>query len=62
MRNKQNRFTTRPKLQDALEAFLTEPAISDTQYFVDDENIRVNFRGHRERQPHVHAGRVLLNR
>jgi hypothetical protein len=44
------------------EALLLEDDVADGKDLVDDENLRLEVRGNRERQPHVHATRIALHR
>ena len=44
------------------EAFLLELDIADRQHLVDDQDFRFQMRGHGERQPHIHARTVALDR
>ena len=44
------------------EALLLERDVADRQHLVDDQDLRLEVRGDRERQPHVHAARVALDR
>ena len=57
--------TVRPPLADVVhlaEALLLEPRVADREHFVDDQDLRLEVRRDREREPHVHAARVVLHR
>ena len=41
---------------------VAEMQVADRQHLVDDQDLRLEMRGDRERQPHVHAARVVLHR
>ena len=36
--------------------------IADSQHFVDNQNLRLEVRGHRKRKPNVHSRRIVLHR
>ena len=44
------------------EAFLLERGVTDGENFVDEKYLGLEMRRHREREPHVHAARVPLDR
>ena len=44
------------------EALLLERRVADRQHLVDEQDLRLEVRGDRERQAHVHAARVALHR
>ena len=57
--------TVRPLLRHVVhlaEALLLELRVAHRQHLVDDQDLGLEVRGHRERQPHVHAARVVLHR
>ncbi len=47
---------------EALEAFALERLVTDGQDLVDEEYVGLHVDGHREPEPHVHTGRVVLYR
>ena len=49
-------------LGQLLVALALEGFVADRQHLVDQEHVGVDVDGHRERQPDVHAGRVVLHR
>ena len=53
-----------PRLTSSIlpEALLLELRVADGEHFVDDQDLRLEVRRDRERQPHVHAGGVALDR
>ena len=42
--------------------FLWKSASPDGEHLVHDEDVGLEVRGHGEREPHVHAARVVLHR
>src|SRR5690242_892673 len=46
----------------ATEAFLLEMEVPNRQHLVDDQDFRLEVRGDREGQPHIHARRITLHR
>ena len=57
--------TVRPCLRDVAhfpEALLLERGVADGEHFVDEQDLGLEMRGDRERQPQVHAARVALDR
>ena len=57
--------TVRPPLRDVVhlaEALLLEARVADRQHLVDDQDLGLEVRGDGEREPHVHAARVVLHR
>ena len=57
--------TVRPPLGHVAhlaEALLLELGVADRQHLVDDQDFRLQVRGHGERQPHVHAAGIVLDR
>ena len=62
MRDNDDGFPGLDKCVDLLQTAFSERRVSHRHGFVDDQNIRVDAHGHRETQPHIHAGRVLLHR
>ena len=47
-------------LVEHVEALLLEGRVADGQHLVDQQDVRVDLDRHRERQPDVHAGGVVL--
>ena len=56
--------TVRPRghVLHLAEALLLEGGVADRQHLVDDQDLRLEVRGHGEGQAHVHAARVVLHR
>ena len=57
--------TVRPSPGDIAhlaEALLLERGVADGQHLVDDQDLRLQMRGHGEREAHVHAARIALHR
>ena len=42
--------------------FFWNCGVADRQHFIDDQDLRLEMRGHRKGQPHVHAAGVALDR
>src|SRR5439155_1223451 len=42
--------------------FLLERSVADGQHLVDHQNLRLQVRSHRKRQPHVHPARIVFYR
>src|SRR5207253_9719228 len=43
------------------EAFLLELGVPDGEHLVDEQDLRLQVRGYREREPYLHAARVALH-
>ena len=43
-------------------AFLLKLRVANSQHFIDDQDLRLQMRRHRERQAHIHAAAVPLHR
>ena len=57
--------TVRPSRADVVhlaEALLLKRDVADREHLVDEQDLRLEVRRHRERQPHLHAARVVLDR
>ena len=57
--------TVRPSRATSLilpEALLLERGVADREHLVDEQNLGLEMRGDRERESHVHAARVALDR
>ncbi len=50
------------ELLHASEAATLELRVADREHLVDEEDLRLEVRRDREREPHVHAARVALHR
>ena len=48
VRNHKNRLARISKLPDAIKTLFSKSPVSDTQYFVDNQNVRINLGGNRE--------------
>jgi hypothetical protein len=53
------RMTFVNNLLHSIEAFLLEDSVSDRQYFVEDDDFRVQMGCDRKRQPNVHATGII---
>ena len=62
VRAEEDRLPLLLELADLVDALLLKVAVADRQRLVDDEDVGIDVDGDRERQPHVHAGRVRLHR
>ncbi len=62
MRHEQDGGAACTDLFDARKAFHLEADVTHRQCFVDDQHIRFGVDGHRERQAHVHAAGIGLDR
>jgi hypothetical protein len=49
-------------LLDPPQAAMSEGLVADRQHLVDQQHVRIGVHCHREAQPHVHAGGVVLDR
>src|SRR5262245_29314650 len=61
VRNVQDRLAGSSETPDSFKALLLKGAISHRENFINQQNIRIDFRCYGERQAHVHARRVLLH-
>ena len=62
VRNIQKRRSSRQKLLHTALAPLAELIVADRQNLIDNQDIRLNHRRHRESKPRLHTGRIILNR
>ena len=53
--DEQDRAAVAADVAHLAEALLLERGVADGEHFVDDQDLGLEVRGHRERQPHVHA-------
>ena len=60
--DEQDRRARRLHLPDAPDALVLKDRVADGQRLVDEQDIRIDVNGGRERQPHEHAARVRLHR
>ena len=44
------------------EALFLEIDVADGEHFIDEQNFRLEMRGHGKRQPHVHPARIMFHR
>ena len=51
-----------PEILHAAQAAVAEMQVADRQHLVDDQDLRLEVRRHRKRQPHEHAAGVVLHR
>ena len=62
VRDEEHRAAVRAEVLHAPEAATLELRVPDGEHLVDEQDLRLEVRGHREREPHVHAARVALHR
>ena len=62
VRYEQHRPARRAELLHPAEAAPLELGVADREHLVDEEDLRLEMRGDREREPDVHAARVALHR
>ena len=62
MADEEQRPARGQELLDAPQAAVGEGLVADRQHLVDQQDVRVGVHRHREPQPHVHAGGVVLDR
>ena len=62
MRHQQDRLAAPPELRELVEALVGEAFVADRQHLVDQQHIRIDVDRDREAKPHVHAGRIRLDR
>src|SRR3954468_21718020 len=61
VRDEQHRPSAAADLLHLAEAFLLKGDTPDCDPLVDEQDLALEMRGHREREPHVHAARVVLD-
>ena len=62
VRDEQDRPPGAAEFLHAPEAAPLELRVADGEHLVDEEDLRLEVRSHREREAHVHAARVALHR
>ena len=62
MADEQHRAPAARDVAHLAEAFLLKLGVADRQHFIDDQDFRVEVRGDGEREAHVHAAAVALDR
>jgi hypothetical protein len=62
MRDEHHRAALPPHLAELVETLVREGFVADRQHFVDEQHVGIDVDGHGEAEPHVHAGRVRLDR
>src|SRR4026209_1067337 len=62
MRYEKDRHSFVHALSNHTHAFQSKCCVSDSQNFIDKENIRIKLRGHGEAEANVHAGAIGLHR
>ena len=60
--HKQHRPAMPGHILHLAEALLLKLGVADRQHLVDDQNLRLQMRRHREREPHIHAAGIALHR
>ena len=61
----ETKSTVRPDCAEVLHAAEAAPLelrVADREHLVDEQDLGLEVRGDREREPHVHAARVALHR
>ena len=62
VRHQQNRLAAPLELAELVEALVREALVADREHFVDEQDIGIDVNRHGKPEPHVHAGRVRLDR
>ena len=62
VRDEQDRLAAAPELGELVEALVGEAFVADGQHLVDEQHVGIDVNRDREAEPHVHAGRVGLDR
>ena len=62
MRHEQDRLAAALELRELVEALVREALVADGEHFVDEQHVGIDVNRDRETEPHVHAGRVGLDR
>ncbi len=62
MRDEQDGLVAAAELGKLVEALRGERLVANGEHFVDEKNVRIDVDRDRESEPHVHAGRVGLDR
>jgi hypothetical protein len=60
VRHEDDRLAGVLQVLELLEALLLEGGVADREHLVDEQDVGVDLDGHREREAHAHAGRVVL--
>ena len=60
--DEQDRLAAAPELRELVEALVGEALVADREHLVDEQHVGIDVDRHGEPQPHVHAGRVGLDR
>ena len=60
VRDEDDRAAAVAQIVEDVEALLLEGGVADRQHLVDEQDVGIDLDRHRERQPDVHAGRVVL--
>src|SRR5436853_3366717 len=61
MTDEQNRAALFRDIAHFAEALLLKGRVADGKHFIDEQNFRLQVRGHRERQSHIHAAGVVFD-
>src|SRR6187431_2854573 len=61
MRDQHDGLTAAADLLDALDALFLKLGVAHGKDFVDEQDLRLDVGGDRERQPHVHPARVMFH-
>ncbi len=62
MRDQQHRLAAALEVGELVQALVGEALVTDRQHLVDEQHLGIDVNRHGESQPHVHAGRVRLDR
>ena len=62
MRDEQNRLAAALELGELVQALVREALVADREHLVDQQHVGIDVDRDGESQPHVHAGRVGLDR
>ena len=62
VRDEEHRRSRSPQLGEPIEALPLEGSVADGEHLVDEQHVRLDVDRHREAEPDVHPGRVVLHR
>ena len=62
MGDQEDRLAAAPELAELVEALVREAFVADGEHLVDEQHVGIDVDGDGEAEPHVHAGRIGLDR
>ena len=62
VRDEQNRLVPPAELGELVETLVREALVADREHFVDQQHVGIDVDRDGEAKPHVHAGRIRLDR